>query len=93
MASAKDALRTQRRRELDARRSRSRVRLGSSLQGWGKLKDQLGFSLHSQMAQFLLQRYAASVPTGPARPQSWTTLPTPSDPGRTGGGSAGGRSL
>ncbi|XP_035377683.1 zinc finger protein 692 isoform X2 [Electrophorus electricus] len=57
MASAKDALRTQRRRELDARRSRSRVRLGSSLQGWGKLKDQLGFSLHSQMAQFLLQSY------------------------------------
>ncbi|XP_076860418.1 zinc finger protein 692 [Brachyhypopomus gauderio] len=57
MSSAKDALRRQRRRELDARRSRSRVRLGSCLQGWAELKDELGFSLHSELAQFLLQSY------------------------------------
>uniref|UniRef100_A0A8C7M675 Uncharacterized protein n=1 Tax=Oncorhynchus mykiss TaxID=8022 RepID=A0A8C7M675_ONCMY len=45
-----------RRRELDARRSKSRVRLGSCLQSWGQLKNHLGFSLHSELANYLLQR-------------------------------------
>uniref|UniRef100_A0A8C1S6X4 Zinc finger protein 692 n=2 Tax=Cyprinus carpio TaxID=7962 RepID=A0A8C1S6X4_CYPCA len=53
MSSSKD---TQRRRELDARRSKSRVRLGSCLQSWGQLKEKLGFSLHSELAQHLLER-------------------------------------
>lgn len=57
MSSSTDTLRSQRRRELDARRSKSRVRLGSCLQSWGQLKDKLGFSLHSELAQHLLERY------------------------------------
>lgn len=56
MSSSKDTLRSQRRRELDARRSKSRVRLGSCLQSWGQLKEKLGFSLHSELAQHLLER-------------------------------------
>ncbi|GAA6091708.1 zinc finger protein 692 isoform X1, partial [Tachysurus ichikawai] len=54
MSSNKEAHRRQRRRELDARRSKLRVRLGSWPESWSKLKDQLGFSLHSELAQFLL---------------------------------------
>uniref|UniRef100_A0A671KVH5 Zinc finger protein 692 n=1 Tax=Sinocyclocheilus anshuiensis TaxID=1608454 RepID=A0A671KVH5_9TELE len=57
MSSSKDTQRSQRRRELDARRSKSRVRLGSCLQSWGQLKEKLGFSLHSELAQHLLERY------------------------------------
>ncbi|NXS62720.1 ZN692 protein, partial [Brachypteracias leptosomus] len=49
--------RRQKRRELDARRSRSRIRLGGHLDRWCRLKDQLGFTLHSQLAQFLLDRW------------------------------------
>ncbi|KPP72547.1 zinc finger protein 692-like [Scleropages formosus] len=45
MSSSRDALRRQRRRELDARRSKSRVRLGACLQSWGQLKESLGFLL------------------------------------------------
>ncbi|XP_067270080.1 zinc finger protein 692 [Pseudorasbora parva] len=59
--SSTDALRSQRRRELDARRSKSRVRLGSSLQSWGQLKEKLGFSLHSELAQHLLESYVSRV--------------------------------
>lgn len=56
MASNKEARRRQRRKELDARRSKFRVRLGSWPESWSNLKDQLGFSLHSELAQFLLDR-------------------------------------
>ncbi|NXK90503.1 ZN692 protein, partial [Formicarius rufipectus] len=48
--------RRQRRRELDARRSRCRIRIGGHLERWCRLKEQLGFALHSQLAQFLLDR-------------------------------------
>ncbi|XP_026783749.3 zinc finger protein 692 isoform X2 [Pangasianodon hypophthalmus] len=61
MASNKEAQRRQRRRELDARRSKFRVRLGSWPESWSKLKDQLGFSLHSELAQFLLDSYSCKV--------------------------------
>ncbi|XP_031430177.1 zinc finger protein 692 isoform X2 [Clupea harengus] len=57
MASSKEALRRQRRRELDARRSKSRVRLGPCVLRWGQLKDSLGFTLHSELAQYLLESY------------------------------------
>ncbi|OPJ80723.1 hypothetical protein AV530_010096 [Patagioenas fasciata monilis] len=53
--------RRQRRRELDARRSRCRIRLGGHLERWCRLKDQLGFTLHSQLAQFLLDRFSSSA--------------------------------
>ncbi|TSY41747.1 E3 ubiquitin-protein ligase ZFP91 [Bagarius yarrelli] len=56
MTSNKEAQRRQRRRELDARRSKLRVRLGSWPESWSELKDQLGFTLHSELAQFLLNR-------------------------------------
>ncbi|XP_023699911.2 zinc finger protein 692 isoform X1 [Paramormyrops kingsleyae] len=58
---SRDALRRQRRRELDARRSKSRVRLGGCLQSWGQLKDRLGFALHSELAQYLLASYFSKV--------------------------------
>ncbi|KAK3540406.1 hypothetical protein QTP70_030834 [Hemibagrus guttatus] len=61
MASNKETQRRQRRRELDARRSKLRVRLGSWPESWSKLKDQLGFSLHSELAQFLLDSYSCKV--------------------------------
>ncbi|XP_016421957.1 zinc finger protein 692-like [Sinocyclocheilus rhinocerous] len=61
MSSSKDILCSQRRRELDARRSKSRVRLGSCLQSWGQLKEKLGFSLHSELAQHLLESYVSRV--------------------------------
>ncbi|KAL1270040.1 hypothetical protein QQF64_032329 [Cirrhinus molitorella] len=61
MSSSKDTLRSQRRRELDARRSKSRVRLGSCLQSWGQLREKLGFSLHSELAQHLLESYVSGV--------------------------------
>ncbi|XP_035268787.1 LOW QUALITY PROTEIN: zinc finger protein 692 [Anguilla anguilla] len=57
MSSPRDAQRRQRRRELDARRSKSRVRLGACLQSWGQLKERLGFALHSELAQHLLESY------------------------------------
>lgn len=57
MSSSNDAPRSRRRRELDARRSKSRVRLGACLESWGQLKEKLGFSLHSELAQHLLERY------------------------------------
>ncbi|NWH41961.1 ZN692 protein, partial [Chloropsis hardwickii] len=48
--------RRQKRRELDARRSKCRIRIGGHLERWCRLKEQLGFALHSQLAQFLLDR-------------------------------------
>ncbi|NXM72790.1 ZN692 protein, partial [Serilophus lunatus] len=51
--------RRQKRRELDARRSRCRIRIGGHLERWCRLKEQLGFALHSQLAQFLLDRYSS----------------------------------
>uniref|UniRef100_A0A8C3RGH2 C2H2-type domain-containing protein n=1 Tax=Cyanoderma ruficeps TaxID=181631 RepID=A0A8C3RGH2_9PASS len=49
-------IRRQKRRELDARRSKCRIRIGGHLERWCRLKEQLGFALHSQLAQFLLDR-------------------------------------
>uniref|UniRef100_A0A8C4U8E6 ZN692 protein n=1 Tax=Falco tinnunculus TaxID=100819 RepID=A0A8C4U8E6_FALTI len=49
-----DCIRRQKRRELDARRSKCRIRIGGHLERWCRLKEQLGFALHSQLAQFLL---------------------------------------
>ncbi|XP_014637172.1 PREDICTED: zinc finger protein 692 isoform X2 [Ceratotherium simum simum] len=62
-ASPADASRTRRekRRQLDARRSKCRIRLGGHMEQWCLLKEQLGFSLHSQLAKFLLDRYTSSV--------------------------------
>ncbi|XP_043103715.1 zinc finger protein 692 [Puntigrus tetrazona] len=61
MPSYKDTQSSQRRRELDARRSKSRVRLGSCMLSWCQLKEELGFSLHSEFAQYLLESYASRV--------------------------------
>lgn len=51
-----DGDRRRKRRELDARRSKCRIRLGGHLEQWCRLKEQLGFALHSQLAKFLLDR-------------------------------------
>lgn len=57
-ASLADASRRRRenRRQLDARRSKCRIRLGGHMEQWCLLKERLGFSLHSQLAKFLLDR-------------------------------------
>uniref|UniRef100_A0A8C9F0D9 ZNF692 n=1 Tax=Pavo cristatus TaxID=9049 RepID=A0A8C9F0D9_PAVCR len=44
-----DGDRRRKRRELDARRSKCRIRLGGHLEQWCRLKEQLGFALHSQL--------------------------------------------
>uniref|UniRef100_A0A8D0L1E2 Zinc finger protein 692 n=1 Tax=Sphenodon punctatus TaxID=8508 RepID=A0A8D0L1E2_SPHPU len=49
----------EKRKELDARRSKCRIRIGSHLEQWCRLKEQLGFSLHSQLAKYLLDRYSS----------------------------------
>ncbi|XP_037673623.1 zinc finger protein 692 isoform X2 [Choloepus didactylus] len=49
--------RREKRRQLDARRSKCRIRLGGHMEQWCLLKERLGFSLHSQLAKFLLDRY------------------------------------
>ncbi|XP_017588419.1 PREDICTED: zinc finger protein 692 [Corvus brachyrhynchos] len=56
---APECVRRQKRRELDARRSKCRIRIGGHLERWCRLKEQLGFTLHSQLAQFLLDRYSS----------------------------------
>lgn len=61
MSFSKNTLQSQRRRELDARRSKSRIRLGSCLQSWVQLKEELGFSLHSELAQHLLESYFSRI--------------------------------
>uniref|UniRef100_A0A8C5X1V9 ZN692 protein n=1 Tax=Malurus cyaneus samueli TaxID=2593467 RepID=A0A8C5X1V9_9PASS len=55
------------RRELDARHSKCRIRIGGHLERWCRLKEQLGFTLHSQLAQFLLDRslWGAQKPLKP----------------------------
>ncbi|EOB02156.1 Zinc finger protein 692, partial [Anas platyrhynchos] len=40
-------------------RSKCRIRLGGHLEQWCRLKEQLGFALHSQLAKFLLDRYSS----------------------------------
>ncbi|XP_012966988.1 zinc finger protein 692 isoform X2 [Mesocricetus auratus] len=50
--------RREKRRQLDARRSKCRIRLGGHMEQWCLLKEQLGFSLHSQLAKFLLDRHS-----------------------------------
>ncbi|XP_062892795.1 zinc finger protein 692-like isoform X2 [Mobula hypostoma] len=61
---APEDVRRQKRKELDARRSKSRIRLGAHLQQWCRVKEQLGFQLHSDFAKFLLDSYASlSAPT------------------------------
>uniref|UniRef100_A0A8C6QKA5 Zinc finger protein 692 n=1 Tax=Nannospalax galili TaxID=1026970 RepID=A0A8C6QKA5_NANGA len=60
--------RREKRRQLDARRSKCRIRLGGHMEQWCLLKERLGFSLHSQLAKFLLDRYTSSgcvLCTGP----------------------------
>ncbi|XP_049627821.1 zinc finger protein 692 [Suncus etruscus] len=60
MAASQDAAsqnRQEKRRELDSRRSKCRIRLGGLMEQWCLLKEQLGFSLHSQLAKFLLDRF------------------------------------
>ncbi|XP_013368467.1 PREDICTED: zinc finger protein 692 isoform X5 [Chinchilla lanigera] len=52
--------RRERRRRLDARRSKCRIRLGGRMERWCRLKERLGFALHSQLATFLLDRYLSS---------------------------------
>ncbi|KAF6098320.1 zinc finger protein 692 [Phyllostomus discolor] len=61
-ASTADAShrRREKRRQLDARRSKCRIRLGGHMEQWCLLKERLGFSLHSQLAKFLLDRYTSS---------------------------------
>uniref|UniRef100_A0AC11DG72 Zinc finger protein 692 n=1 Tax=Ovis aries TaxID=9940 RepID=A0AC11DG72_SHEEP len=75
-ASPADASRKRRekRRQLDARRSKCRIRLGGHMEQWCLLKEQLGFSLHSQLAKFLLDRSKASVVCDLPRssPTSWS---------------------
>ncbi|XP_040833097.1 zinc finger protein 692 isoform X1 [Ochotona curzoniae] len=64
MASSPGADATRRRREkrrqLDARRSKCRIRLGGHMERWCLLKERLGFALHSQLAKFLLDRYTSA---------------------------------
>ncbi|XP_073078107.1 zinc finger protein 692 isoform X14 [Manis javanica] len=52
--------RREKRRQLDARRSKCRIRLGGHMEQWCLLKERLGFSLHSQLAKFLLDRSCTS---------------------------------
>ncbi|XP_074932573.1 zinc finger protein 692 isoform X1 [Phalacrocorax aristotelis] len=67
---APDCIRRQKRRELDARRSKCRIRIGGHLERWCRLKEQLGFALHSQLAQFLLDRYSShSCVWSPGEPE------------------------
>ncbi|XP_072777097.1 zinc finger protein 692 isoform X2 [Taeniopygia guttata] len=61
--------RRQKRRELDARRSKCRIRIGGHLERWCRLKEQLGFALHSQLAQFLLDRYSSHGSTWSSEPE------------------------
>lgn len=60
---APECIRRQKRRELDARRSKCRIRIGGHLERWCRLKEQLGFALHSQLAQFLLDRSLGGLRT------------------------------
>ncbi|XP_074169409.1 zinc finger protein 692 isoform X10 [Rhinolophus sinicus] len=84
-ASPADASRRRRenRRQLDARRSKCRIRLGGHMEQWCLLKEQLGFSLHSQLAKFLLDRYTSGcvLCAGPTPPEEAKAAPIPSTAG------------
>uniref|UniRef100_H3A4U4 Zinc finger protein 692 n=1 Tax=Latimeria chalumnae TaxID=7897 RepID=H3A4U4_LATCH len=56
-----EAIRRQKRKELDARRSKCRIRIGNHLEQWCIIKEKLGFSLHSDFAKFLLDSYSSKV--------------------------------
>ena len=59
--STADAHRRQEKlRQLDARRSKCRIHLGRHMEQACLLKEWLGFSLHSQLAKFLLNQYTSS---------------------------------
>ena len=75
-ASPADASRRRRekRRQLDARRSKCRIRLGGHMEQWCLLKEQLGFSLHSQLAKFLLDRLGPG--SGVLREETQATTPS-----------------
>lgn len=77
MASSPGADATRRRREkrrqLDARRSKCRIRLGGHMERWCLLKERLGFALHSQLAKFLLDRSAS--PPRPGLRGLWAGVP------------------
>ncbi|XP_060615262.2 zinc finger protein 692 [Anolis sagrei] len=78
---ASETIRKQKRKELDARRGKCRIRIGSHLEQWCRLKEQLGFSLHSQLAKYLLDRYnspSSVVKTGQDGSNT-TPHPFPSD--------------
>lgn len=62
--------RREKRRQLDARRSKCRIRLGGHMEQWCLLKERLGFSLHSQLAKFLLDRLGSREGLGRAPRQS-----------------------
>ena len=83
-ASPADASRRRRekRRQLDERRSKCRIRLGGHMEQWCLLKEQLGFSLHSQLAKFLLDRLGAGSRVLAEGTQAATpsTLPAPFPP-------------
>ncbi|GCB78287.1 hypothetical protein scyTo_0021185, partial [Scyliorhinus torazame] len=65
---ASEDVRRQKRKELDARRSKSRIRLGTHLEQWCNVKDQLGFHLHSDFAKFLLDSYTSKSPESDSGP-------------------------
>ncbi|XP_063814476.1 uncharacterized protein LOC135054923 [Pseudophryne corroboree] len=70
-----EAARREKRRLLDAQRGKCRVRLGCHLDEWCALKDHLGFSLHSQLAKFLLDSYRATTSPRTPVPAAITLLP------------------
>ncbi|XP_041036642.1 zinc finger protein 692-like, partial [Carcharodon carcharias] len=80
---ASEDVRRQKRKELDARRSKSRIRLGTHLEQWCNVKDQLGFHLHSDFAKFLLDSYASKSPESGSGPsdagEDFNVLRTSSD--------------
>ncbi|XP_075073413.1 zinc finger protein 692-like isoform X2 [Mixophyes fleayi] len=69
-----EAARREKRRLLDAQRGKCRVRLGAHLEEWCVLKDHLGFSLHSQLAKFLLDSYRTTASSGTSVPKVITQL-------------------
>ncbi|XP_025029981.1 zinc finger protein 692 isoform X1 [Python bivittatus] len=76
---ASEIIRKQKRKELDARRSKCRIRIGSHLEQWCQLKEQLGFSLHSQLAKYLLDRYSSHASVLKTGSDSSSAGPLPSE--------------
>lgn len=67
--------RREKRRQLDARRSKCRIRLGGHMEQWCLLKERLGFSLHSQLAKFLLDRLGPGRGLGEGTQETAAVLP------------------